>query len=59
MKILKQGARECFEDLPLEVNWGLTEKCNYRCSYCFIYGKGKPTPPHTISHIRTDQERSR
>lgn len=51
MKILRTGGRECFADLPLEVNWVLTNKCNYRCSYCFDYGKGKNPPPSvTILH---------
>lgn len=45
MRIIREGAKECFEDLPLEVNWAPTQNCNYRCSYCFIYGKGKRTPP--------------
>lgn len=57
MKILKTGAKECFEDLPLLVNWSLTTNCNYRCSYCFIYGKGKnpppPTPFSTLEQLRT------
>lgn len=44
MKILSTGAQTCFEDLPLEVNWSITLNCNYRCSYCFDYGK-KHTPP--------------
>lgn len=45
MKILRTGAEECFEDLPLEVNWDLTKNCNYHCSYCFNYGKGKTPLP--------------
>ncbi len=34
-KILRQGTFESFYDTPLEVNWPLTDMCNYRCSYCF------------------------
>ena len=45
MKILRAGARECFNELPLVVDWAPTMKCNYRCSYCFDYGKGKNPPP--------------
>ena len=45
MKILRTGAKECFDDLPIAVNWMMTKKCNYRCSYCFMYGKGKNPPP--------------
>lgn len=44
MKIIRTGAYENFYDMPLSVNWILTTKCNYRCSYCFEYGKGKPAP---------------
>lgn len=57
MKILRTGGRECFTDLPLEVNWSLTMKCNYRCSYCFHYGKGKNPPPQlpfsTLEQLKT------
>lgn len=42
MKILRTGAYENFYDFPLLVNWILTKQCNYRCSYCFDYGKGIP-----------------
>lgn len=56
MKILRTGARECFTDLPLHVNWLLTNNCNYRCSYCFIYGKGKkppiPNPFPTLEQLK-------
>lgn len=45
MKIFKTGAYESLYDMPLTVDWILTTKCNYRCSYCFFYGKGKTTPP--------------
>lgn len=45
MKIIRTGGRESFSDLPLKVNWDLTRVCNYRCSYCFIYGEGKNPPP--------------
>ena len=46
MKIFRTGAYESFYDMPLKVNWSLTKRCNYRCSYCFHYGKGKNTPPN-------------
>ena len=45
MKIFRAGAYEAFYDMPLDINWDLTVQCNYRCSYCFIYGKGKNPPP--------------
>ncbi len=35
VKIYRQGTFESFYDMPLEVNWPLTDMCNYRCSYCF------------------------
>lgn len=54
MKIIKTGATECFDDLPIEINWAPTSKCNYRCSYCFIYGKGK-TPPPQLPFSTLDQ----
>lgn len=38
MKIFRTGAYENFYDMPLAVNWSITEKCNYCCSYCFISG---------------------
>lgn len=53
MKILKTGGKESFTEMPLAVDWVLTKKCNYRCSYCFHYGKGKRFPPPvTIFNIR-------
>lgn len=56
MKILKQGAKECLKDLPFQVNWIITNDCNYRCTYCFHYGKGKTPPPHvpfaTLEQLR-------
>ena len=33
--LIRQGSPNCFEDMPLEINWKITEACNYRCSYCF------------------------
>lgn len=51
MKILRTGERECFTDLPIEINWDLTKLCNYRCSYCFNYGKGKTPPPLPFSTL--------
>lgn len=57
MKILRSGGQQCFYDLPLLVSWYLTSKCNYRCSYCFIYGEGRPAPPtapfSTLEQIKT------
>ena len=37
--IIRQGSPECFEGLPLLVNWDVTSHCNFRCSYCFHAGK--------------------
>ena len=42
MKIFRSGAYETLYDLPLTIDWLLTLRCNYRCSYCFHYGKGRP-----------------
>ena len=57
MKILKTGNPTCFKEMPLKVSWFLTEKCNYRCSYCFHYGEGKippsPLPFSTLTQIKT------
>lgn len=33
--ITRAGAPESFSGMPLEVNWGITKMCNYKCSYCF------------------------
>lgn len=33
--IYRQGTFESFYDTPIEVNWPITDMCNYRCSYCF------------------------
>lgn len=54
MKILRTGAEECFEDLPLAVNWALTMQCNYRCSYCFVYSKRTPplVPFSTLDQLK-------
>ena len=54
MKIIKVGGRECFTDLPIDVHFILTLQCNYRCSYCFQYGKGKNTPPITVFYINAN-----
>lgn len=45
MKIFRAGSHEALYDMPIEINWDLTRRCNYRCSYCFIYGRGKTPPP--------------
>ena len=45
MKVLRAGAYEAFYDMPLQIDWCLTKRCNYHCSYCWYYGKGKNTPP--------------
>lgn len=44
MKIFRTGAYETLYDLPIRIDWGLTRRCNYRCSYCFNYGKDKKPP---------------
>ena len=45
MKIVRCGAYESFYDMPLAIDWMLTKRCNYRCSYCFHYGYGQNPPP--------------
>lgn len=40
MKIFRTGAYENFYDMPLKVIWHITGRCNYRCTYCFHYGRG-------------------
>lgn len=54
MKILKTGGIKCFEDLPIQINWNLTQRCNYHCSYCFYYGKSTPPqlPFSTLEQMR-------
>lgn len=34
-QIIRSGSYEAAYDLPLMVNWPITEMCNYACSYCF------------------------
>lgn len=48
-KIYRQGAFETFYDMPLRINWILTEMCNYRCSYCFF--KNKKTETNKFSTL--------
>lgn len=36
--IIRQGSPECFDGLPLKIDWTLTSFCNFRCSYCFSAG---------------------
>lgn len=38
--LLRQGDLGSLPDTPLFVNWLLTEKCNYNCSYCFTNRQG-------------------
>lgn len=33
--IFRQGGLGSLYDNPLQVNWGVTTMCNYKCSYCF------------------------
>ncbi|WP_026766445.1 radical SAM protein [Selenomonas ruminantium] len=48
-KIFRQGAFETFYDMPIRVNWSLSEMCNYRCSYCF--GKKKKIDKNKFSTL--------
>lgn len=51
--ILKQGAPECFEKMPLRVHWHITKNCNFRCSYCFNAGKEYANVYCTLEQIET------
>ena len=33
--LIREGAQEAFDSLPLHIEWEITEFCNTRCSYCF------------------------
>lgn len=35
MEIIRQGTWQTLYDFPIEINWGLTDMCNYKCTYCF------------------------
>lgn len=35
--IVRTGAETFFKDDILKINWVLTRKCNYTCSYCTVY----------------------
>ena len=59
MKILRCGAYESFYDMPLAIDWMLTKRCNYRCSYCFHYGYGKTPPPLAVLYFRPTQSGSK
>lgn len=37
--IIRYGSFATFFDLPIAVNWSLTDMCNYDCSYCFGHEK--------------------
>ena len=41
-ELLREGAPEAFQDLPLHVQWEITKYCNFRCSYCFQGAGGHP-----------------
>lgn len=37
--VLRHGSYGALYDLPLYINWGITNMCNYNCSYCFAHDK--------------------
>lgn len=49
--VLKQGAFATLYDMPLAVNWVLTDMCNYNCSYCFGHEKMDKSRFATFSSI--------
>lgn len=40
-RILRQGSYEASYDLPIHVQWAITNMCNYHCSYCNYQGRRK------------------
>ncbi len=34
-QLICEGSPEAFQDMPLHVQWEITQYCNYHCSYCF------------------------
>ena len=40
-QLIRTGSPEAFQDLPLQVQWEITENCNFNCSYCFQRHKRK------------------
>ena len=38
--IIRQGSQSYFDNMCLQVNWTITDDCNYRCSYCFFSKSG-------------------
>ena len=51
--IIRQGSPECFEGLPLKVDFQVTSFCNYRCSYCFDAKKGYERAFCTLDQAET------
>ena len=39
-QLIREGAPEAFQDLPLHIQWEITQYCNYHCSYCFQAAAG-------------------
>ncbi len=37
VEIVRAGSKELFNSEVLNINWVLTRKCNYTCSYCTVY----------------------
>ena len=51
--ILRQGSPECFESMPLRIDWFVTSHCNFRCSYCFRAGREYEKIFCTLEQVET------